>query len=877
MPPRLVSRVKEILLLTLLLAFASQTFAQAGGPIVLRDDQWKPIENSEFALLGSEKKHGNQSFVRLPPASKRNGGETFAITSSANLPEAVPGVPFSIFAQAGDRQATVYFGSGNDGGSPITSYTVRSNPGAVTVTGIASPIVVSGLTNGTAYSFTVFATNAQGSGPATAPSNLVTPNPADPLALRDDRFEFRENEGLRGLHVMANDSFAPSKVYGGSLTLLTPPIYGTAVIGHTLAPAIASGDIVFYTPKTDFSGEDRFSYRICESGGLCADAQITVLVRPMIGSIIFAGSHTGMMELPGTGLRALPSARFKVSRLVAPSISSLGLSTDSWRFTPWDNGLEGTAYVSGVIPAPSDGQPRQWRLLINASASGTRGAGDLDLYVGTDAFGTPAQNEVQCVSAMDAYGNERCEIVVTHPGIGTVSYWAMVHNQSFNPIVGLIETFLFPEDSSDGGFYVTGPGKLQAGEDFDLRAVYDDPTMLRGDTRAAYVSLESSDGENLGAFPVVIYRWQNTNAAMWLRDGEVHSMALDEYESQNRVVFDVPQKASSVVFSLSAPNGVQLYLAHDPNPSGPNIDPAPERQLAQHVLTAGVNNSVTLSGASLLPGRWYVTPVNPFGTKVNLSLNVESQSQNSIADITPGHYYNPDRSGHGVFIDHARDEWFMMWYTYLEDGSPVWYISDPQPRSATSWSASLRRVSWDGVQTHSVVVGEVTVNGQGIDPVSGVETFSFNYTIDGFAGSERMYRLGSAGCVANSGQNLDVSGHWFSPSKSGFGYSVQIDAPSIQELVAAYVYDEKGYARWLYGQAPLSLPGVGMDLYQLTGSCPSCSYLPSTAQRVGVFSRNYGLNTIERAGVDAIMAGAAAGVWSEDRPVSPLSAAPQCR
>jgi Fibronectin type III domain len=70
-----------------------------------------------------------------------------------------------------------------DGGSPMTSYTVTSqviSPGGgttpqVTVPASTTTTIVNGLTNGTTYIFTVVATNAIGTGPASAPSNPVTP------------------------------------------------------------------------------------------------------------------------------------------------------------------------------------------------------------------------------------------------------------------------------------------------------------------------------------------------------------------------------------------------------------------------------------------------------------------------------------------------------------------------------------------------------------------------------------------------------------------------------------------------------------------------------------------------------------------------------
>lgn len=96
--------------------------------------------------------------------------------SAAVVPISVPGAPTAVSAVDGNAQATVQWTvPASTGGSPITGFAVTASAPVVTANGAGSPLTVTGLTNGTATTFTVRAINAAGQGPASAASNSVTP------------------------------------------------------------------------------------------------------------------------------------------------------------------------------------------------------------------------------------------------------------------------------------------------------------------------------------------------------------------------------------------------------------------------------------------------------------------------------------------------------------------------------------------------------------------------------------------------------------------------------------------------------------------------------------------------------------------------------
>jgi Fibronectin type III domain/FG-GAP-like repeat len=87
----------------------------------------------------------------------------------------VPGAPGLVSASPADRSVVLsWTAPASNGGSAITSYTATASPGGATCTSATTGCTIGGLTNGTAYTFTVHATNAVGSGPD---SNALSATP----------------------------------------------------------------------------------------------------------------------------------------------------------------------------------------------------------------------------------------------------------------------------------------------------------------------------------------------------------------------------------------------------------------------------------------------------------------------------------------------------------------------------------------------------------------------------------------------------------------------------------------------------------------------------------------------------------------------------
>jgi hypothetical protein len=258
-----------------------------------------------------------------------------SLPSNEVTPQATPrapGAPTGVTASAGDAVATVSWVPPADTGTDdITGYTVTSQPGNITVSAAASAtsVNVTGLTNGTSYTFVVTAKNSVGSSAPSAASNAVTPS-ATP----------RAPAAPTGVSATAGDASA-------TVSWTPPTDTGTAAIsGYTVTSQ--PGNITMSVAAT---------VRTVNVTGLTngTSYKFVVTAKNSVGTSVASAASNAVTPTSGTPTPRAPAAPTGVAATAGNATAAV-----TW-VAPTDTG---TAAISGYTVTSKPGN-----IQVNATAA----------------------------------------------------------------------------------------------------------------------------------------------------------------------------------------------------------------------------------------------------------------------------------------------------------------------------------------------------------------------------------------------------------------------------------------------------------------------------------------------------------------------------
>ncbi|MDR3502753.1 MAG: fibronectin type III domain-containing protein [Legionella sp.] len=280
-----------------------------------------------------------------------------------------PGAPTGATAVAGNGLALVsWTAPASTGGASISSYQVTSSPGGLTcsISGLAR-CKVTGLSNGTSYTFSVTATNSAGAGPASTASNAVVPFPdptttqlyssLNPAAVGNTVTLSAQVTSVNGFLSVGTVSFFNGGVAISGCSNISV-VSGSASCSTSFASAATNTITATYNGTTANSASTSAAF---SQYSVAAISQVTLSTSPRQVTAIPGDSQVVVRWLPpfNTGGQAITGYSVTYGPTTASPTSSsyqtVGCSTTGGLSCTVTGLTNGTAYTFRVLAVNSSG------------------------------------------------------------------------------------------------------------------------------------------------------------------------------------------------------------------------------------------------------------------------------------------------------------------------------------------------------------------------------------------------------------------------------------------------------------------------------------------------------------------------------------------
>ncbi len=329
-------------------------------------------------------------------------------------------------------------------------------------------------------------------------------------------------------------------------------------------------------------------------------------------------------------------------------------------------------------------------------------------------------------------------------------------------------------------------------------------------------------------------------------DGISRGVLLNALGTHDRAYIDIPPGTTALTVTASGADAsqsdaleIQLFrkqfawaftaapLAAAPDMSGP--------PLATASGGGGNGPTVTVNGAALQPGRWYVVLKNNRGVHAPVTIRADLTSSGSQIPLQGGLWQPSSRPGIKQGYDYAKfgSNRGLLWYTYDEDGNAVWYLAATAEPLGNVWVAELTRYTNNGTVQQATPVGFVSVT------MLGEQDAIFSFVLFGQEGSDRMVPSSPPICPIVANVKTSLTGTWARLLAGLGGASVLVNAVSQGHL--HYIYDGFGNPRWILGSDGTDgLPNAReVTMEQFSGYCAVCTPKPLSNEPIGVLTRDF--------------------------------------